>query len=366
VREFRRRAEMEMRRVPPVHANPLETGPDELESFLAAYARLHDSHNVVGQMPPSPHTFRARMGSHLVRAVQRMLFWYTPQIVRFQSDVASALSSAGRLFEMQLRQLAAQREEIQRLRAELNAVRASSNAPHRRSNGSAARVSEAPAASPLLDAFLFAACDSLRGPECETRQKLGIYLWTLRGLSVPPGPWLDLGCGRGEWLEIVCSAGERAQGVDSNPAAVAYCRDKGLNAVEREAGDSLRAAPSQSLAVITAFHLVEHLPPAELLALVREAARVLVPGGLLVLETPDPANLVVGSHRFWQDPTHCRPIPLLLLESILQYFGFTVAERLRLNPSPPEEQLPFGELEFVRRMNESLYGPQDYGIIGRR
>jgi O-antigen chain-terminating methyltransferase len=34
-----------------------------------------------------------------------------------------------------------------------------------------------------------------------------------------------------------------------------------------------------------------------------------MPGGLLILETPNPENLVVGACTFWYDPTHIRPLP---------------------------------------------------------
>ena len=185
-------------------------------------------------------------------------------------------------------------------------------------------------------------------------------------LPVPEGPWLDLGCGRGEWLAIAGEAGHTVVGVDSNPASVGYCQELGLNVAEEDALRYLRALPSQSVAVVTAFHVIEHCPAADLLALVRESVRALKPGGLLIFETPDPANLLMASHLFWRDPSHRSPVPMFLLELIFEYFGLTVIERLRLNRPPAAERLPFDELEFVQRLNEHLYGPQDYALIGCR
>src|SRR5262249_54310327 len=162
-------------------------------------------------------------------------------------------------------------------------------------------------------------------------------------LNAPDGPWLDIGCGRGEWLSAASKSGHPVRGIDSNARSAAYCRQQGFDAVHAEALEYLQDAPDESVAVISAFHVVEHVTADYLLSVFQEIARVLKPGGLLILETPDPANLLMGSHLFWRDITHNRPLPMLLLELILDYFGFRVAERLHLNPSPKTEWLPFGE-----------------------
>lgn len=56
-----------------------------------ALAALHSSYALVGQLPPEPPTFRGRMGARLVKLIQRLLFWYTPQIVHFQYAALQAL-----------------------------------------------------------------------------------------------------------------------------------------------------------------------------------------------------------------------------------------------------------------------------------
>jgi hypothetical protein len=79
--------------------SPVET--NELAALNVAYGRLYEIRNLVGQTPPSPNTFRARLGGHFIRLVQRMLFWYTPQILRFHDETASVLASARILIERQ-------------------------------------------------------------------------------------------------------------------------------------------------------------------------------------------------------------------------------------------------------------------------
>ena len=133
-----------------------------------------------------------------------------------------------------------------------------------------------------------------------------------------------------------------------------------------EALDCLKGVQDESLAVMTAFHVVEHLPAAYFLEFVRLAARKLQSGGILALETPNPANILMGAHYFWNDPTHQRPIPPALMEFVFQYFGLSVVKRLELNPFPRQQQLPYTEIDLVRRVSDHFYGPRDYGLIGRK
>lgn len=46
---------------------------------------------MIGEQPPQPPTFRARLSAGLVRLVRRMLFWYTPQLTDFNDAALRAL-----------------------------------------------------------------------------------------------------------------------------------------------------------------------------------------------------------------------------------------------------------------------------------
>ena len=74
----------------------------QLAELRSAIAALTASYALVGQTPPEPPTFRGRMGARLVKLVQRLLFWYTPQIVHFQYSAVKAFESALRAFESAL------------------------------------------------------------------------------------------------------------------------------------------------------------------------------------------------------------------------------------------------------------------------
>lgn len=174
--------------------------------------------------------------------------------------------------------------------------------------------------------------DRFRGSRDAIKQRLEIYKPFLDRLRevFSPAAAVDLGCGRGEWLELLREQHFVARGVDIDDAMLASCRVLGLDVQTGDAIAYLKAVPDESLALVSAFHLVEHIDFSDLLILVAEAKRALKPGGLLILETPNPENLVVGTSSFYLDPTHQRPIPPELLAFVADFAGFQRSKVLRL------------------------------------
>jgi O-antigen chain-terminating methyltransferase len=85
---------------------------------------------------------------------------------------------------------------------------------------------------------------------------------------------------------------------------------------------------------------------------------------LLLLETPNPQNVLVGSCNFYFDPTHRNPIPSPVLKFLVESRGFEVIEAFGLNPS--DEKPVAADSEMAERFNEFFYGPMDYAIIARK
>jgi SAM-dependent methyltransferase len=141
---------------------------------------------------------------------------------------------------------------------------------------------------------------------------------------------IDLGCGRGEWLELLKESGFDAQGVDLDEGMLEACHDLGLNVVTKDAISALKELPDESQIVVSGFHIAEHIDFSDLQLLVKDALRVLKPGGLLILETPNPENITVGTVNFYLDPTHQKPIPPLLLSFLPEYYGFFRVKLMRL------------------------------------
>jgi len=151
------------------------------------------------------------------------------------------------------------------------------------------------------------------------------------GAGSEEAPVLDLGCGRGEWLELLRDEQLHGSGVDLNRIFVDACHSRGLVVAHTDVLQALKALPPKRIGAITSMHLVEHLPFEVLMALLEESRRVLRPGGLLLLETPNPENLIVGSCTFYTDPTHRNPIPPDTLRWLVESRGFRDARIIRLH-----------------------------------
>jgi O-antigen chain-terminating methyltransferase len=178
-------------------------------------------------------------------------------------------------------------------------------------------------------------------------------------------PILDVGCGRGEWLELLSESEMVARGVDTNGLFVSMCKERGLDVVEKDALEYLTSLPDASLGVVTGFHIIEHLPLDVLVQLIDQTVRVLKPGGLVIFETPNPQNVLVGCHNFYIDPTHLNPIPCLTAQFILESRGLCEVEIVQLHPYPDSFNL-MDRSEIAQRFNDYFYGPQDYAVIGCR
>jgi O-antigen chain-terminating methyltransferase len=219
-----------------------------------------------------------------------------------------------------------------------------------------------------FDALYVAFEDVFRGPRDEVKAKQSIYVPLLkeRHIGSKNMPVLDVGCGRGEWLELMRENGLLAQGLDRNEIMIAQCRELGLDVVQGDAMSHLRTLPDQSLGAVTAFHIVEHLPFETVLAFIDETVRVLKPGGMVIFETPNPQNVLVGSMTFYYDPTHLHPLPSGMLRFFVEARGLCDVYIKDVNPYPEWVRLPDTDKGLARRLNEYFYGPQDYAIIGRK
>ncbi|MFZ2124704.1 MAG: class I SAM-dependent methyltransferase [Rhodoferax sp.] len=198
-----------------------------------------------------------------------------------------------------------------------------------------------------------------RGTADEISARAQPYLELLQSDPATLTPVLDIGSGRGEWLALLAQHQLPAQGVDLNPINADFCRVCGLDVKTGDALAHLARLPDASLGAVTAFHLVEHLPFATLIALTDEIGRALKPGGLLIYETPNPENLLVATQSFWLDPTHLRPIPPGLLQFLVLQRGFVDAEIRRLHPA----DLTPGTDPTLQAL---LSGPRDYAVVARK
>ena len=214
--------------------------------------------------------------------------------------------------------------------------------------------------------------DRFRGSEAEiTRRLAAAYLPDIDRL-VGAGGVVDIGPGRGEWLTLLREHGIAGYGIDVNVACIAACQAKGLEVVHTEAAPHLQGLPMGSLDMVTAFHVIEHLDIDELLELIGAAHHALRPGGCLLVETPNPTNLVMAACDFYNDPTHRAPLPPDLTEYLVGAAGFEAIEVRHLHPRQDrlhelqEEARQSASPLLAETVAQRFFGPQDYAVLSYR
>ena len=155
-------------------------------------------------------------------------------------------------------------------------------------------ASPVPAPEVLARAYESAAFDS----EVEARFAARTYADALGALlrTLPDRHGaLDIGTGEGAFLEQLLDAGfTGVAGVEPSTAPIAAARPRVAALIEHDVFRA-DARPQGSLSLVTCFQTIEHVPdPA---ALVRDAVRLLKPGGVLALVCHDrraPVNRLLG------------------------------------------------------------------------
>ena len=97
------------------------------------------------------------------------------------------------------------------------------------------------------------------------------------------GKLLEIGCGNGKWLNTMRHLGWKVIGIDTDPSAVKNCLNKGIPT--RLGKLESQNFPDNHFDVIGIINVIEHIyDPMQLL---KECYRILKPGALLVLLTPN-------------------------------------------------------------------------------
>ena len=151
-------------------------------------------------------------------------------------------------------------------------------------------------------------------------------------------------------------------GVDLNPARADACRAQGLEVVVADAIAHLRTLDPASVSVVSAFHVLEYLPFEMTLHLIEAAKRVLIQGGLLILETPNPENLIMGACTFWNDPLRLKPLPPALLKHYVVSAGYQTVQVARFT----RQAVGVDTVTLDESVQPSVDAPLDYAILARK
>ena len=346
--------------------------PRNIRQFIARVETLERRVADAGVAIKAIHSNRATDRSLVQRELEQ-LRGRTDAINRALSDRAHAIEGSAARTKAEIDAQVAEIHTIlidhwrnivdYKLRAEALLVRASLESATAANGPATARAEKAQLLDPLYLSFE----DRYRGTRADIKQRQSVFVPLVEACVRATGgaPVVDLGCGRGEWLEVLAESGIAAQGYDMNRIAVEECRERGLDARSGEAIEALAALPDNSCSVVTGFHIIEHLPFEALVALIDHALRVLRPGGAIVLETPNPANVIVAAERFYFDPTHRNPLPSELTSYLLKSRGFGELEVLPLHPVEWDSRQDYID-PMLAYLQDKLFGPQDYGVVGRK
>jgi len=165
----------------------------------------------------------------------------------------------------------------------------------------------------------------------------------------------DLGCGRGELMCLLRAQGIETLGAEINAAECEDLQAAGLDVRCTDANAFLAGCEDASLAAVVVIQVVEHLEPEYFLELIGLFGEKIAPGGIAIVETPNPKCLAVAGN-FYLDLTHKRPYPVETVQFYLERAGFAVMETKYL--------MPCAEAYRVEDFPEANY--TDYAVVARR
>jgi O-antigen chain-terminating methyltransferase len=221
----------------------------------------------------------------------------------------------------------------------------------------------------LFDRSYFLFENRFRGSREDIKKRQEVYLPILREvwerLKNRGGYVLDIGCGRGEFLESLRENGIDAKGVDSNEDMALSCVEQGFTVTCADAIHFLKGVKDDSLCGIFAAQVIEHLPVDILTEFVRLCFDKLQKGGKLIFETLNPESFY-AMKWFYLDLSHQKPVHPQSISFLLEANGFYNVEVKYMTPVPDHDKLDAAADENLKKLNNFLFGFQEYAVIAER
>ncbi|WP_334122276.1 class I SAM-dependent methyltransferase [Glutamicibacter sp.] len=136
------------------------------------------------------------------------------------------------------------------------------------------------------------------------------------------GPVLDAGCGPGQWTQFLQGPDRPATGIDLVPEFLEFATARYPECTFRQADMAQLPFSDHSFSAILAWYSIIHTPPQELANVLNSLARVLKPGGQLLIgffaaEQLQPFDHKVAPAWYW---------PVDELSTLLENAGFIVVD----------------------------------------
>ena len=147
----------------------------------------------------------------------------------------------------------------------------------------------------------------------------------------------DMGCGPGHVARYIRDAGAAVFGLDLSPGMLEQARRLNPDLSFREGNMLALDLEDGALAGITAFYAIVNIPPDSLPLVFQEMARVMRPGGLLLLAFHT-GDQVTHEHELWGRPLSMDFFLLqpLKIRRYLEGAGLSVEEIIERGPYAPE------------------------------
>ena len=189
-------------------------------------------------------------------------------------------------------------------------------------------------------------------------RRLDVVRSLLHDLVIPDSKWLDAGCGAGLLTRELCSMGALANGIDASPKMIIAAQTESLLVNEllsfRQVG-SIEVIDSESCVFdgVLCSSVIEYVEsPHKVLG---EFARVLKPGGKLLVSVPNKRSLVrnmqklcrylagwFGGNVFGYLSVSKREFTTSEIASSLQKVGFSIDKIEKFDPFIPNCLSSFG------------------------
>ncbi|MNP55113.1 hypothetical protein D3C76_1497280 [compost metagenome] len=148
--------------------------------------------------------------------------------------------------------------------------------------------------------------------------------------------------------------------------------------VKQDAINYLEKQEDNSIGGIFLGQVIEHIPFDSIIKLVELAWNKLMPGCYLIMETPNPQTLAIFNRSFYMDPTHVKPVHPLTVQFLTESVGFRESKIIYSGRVEKESALPHVQASLdsiqnieeinnsIDRLNDLLFGDQDYALIARK
>ncbi|CCQ74450.1 methyltransferase domain-containing protein [Magnetospira sp. QH-2] len=145
---------------------------------------------------------------------------------------------------------------------------------------------------------------------------------------------LDVGCGGGHIARLMAGQGAHVIGLDPNPVQlrIAEAETPVADETYQAAGGEALPFDDESMELVVLFNSLHHLPPETMAPALREAARVLVPGGHLYISEPVAEGPFFTLMQPIDDETEVRALALAAIDNAEDHGLREITRAVHLHP----------------------------------